>query len=108
MVVAVLVVLQVIIWKETNGNWNKLYEFCEHKSSGSYTHCSYVFILNMHVCGLPDIVYVCRTHFFVVEPCDCYVPSPAVNSIQWAPHEWGLILACGSSDESFSIISTSG
>lgn len=32
----------------------------------------------------------------------------AVNSIQWAPHEWGLILACGSSDESFSIISTSG
>lgn len=33
---------------------------------------------------------------------------PTVNSIQWAPHEWGLILACGSSDESFSIISTSG
>ena len=49
MVVAVLVVLQVIIWKETNGNWNKLYEFCEHKSSGSYTHCSYIFILDMHV-----------------------------------------------------------
>jgi len=31
-----------------------------------------------------------------------------VNSIQWAPHEWGLLLACGSSDESISFISTSG
>ena len=26
--------LQVIIWKETNGAWNKLFEFSEHKSSG--------------------------------------------------------------------------
>lgn len=32
----------------------------------------------------------------------------SVNSIQWAPHEFGLNLACSSSDESFSIISTSG
>ena len=31
-----------------------------------------------------------------------------VNSIKWAPHEWGLLLACGSSDESISFISTSG
>ena len=38
---AVLVVLQVIIWKETNGNWNKLYEFCEHKSSGSFSYMFY-------------------------------------------------------------------
>ena len=27
-----------------------------------------------------------------------------VNSVQWAPHEWGLTLACASSDESFSIV----
>ena len=63
MVVAVLVVLQVIIWKETNGNWNKLYEFCEHKSSGSYKHCSYVFYIGyacILVCGLPDIVHGCE------------------------------------------------
>ena len=39
---AVLVVLQVIIWKETNGNWNKLYEFCEHKSSGSFSYMFYI------------------------------------------------------------------
>ena len=44
MVVAVLVVLQVIIWKETNGNWNKLYEFCEHKSSGSFPYCTCTYI----------------------------------------------------------------
>ena len=42
-----------------------------------------------------------------------YCPPPpqiyyTVNSIQWAPHEFGLNLACSSSDESFSIISTSG
>lgn len=32
----------------------------------------------------------------------------SVNSIQWAPHEWGLVLACASSDESFSILYTTG
>ncbi|XP_011407281.1 PREDICTED: protein SEC13 homolog [Amphimedon queenslandica] len=32
----------------------------------------------------------------------------SVNSIQWAPHELGLVLACGSSDESFSILYTTG
>lgn len=37
-----------------------------------------------------------------------YTRTLSVNSIQWAPHEWGLLLACGSSDESISFISTSG
>ncbi len=32
----------------------------------------------------------------------------AVNSVCWAPHEFGLILACGSSDGSISILSSSG
>ena len=31
-----------------------------------------------------------------------------VNSVCWAPHEWGLFLACGSSDSCVSIIWTSG
>lgn len=31
-----------------------------------------------------------------------------VNSICWAPHEFGLMLACGSSDGAVSIVSTSG
>ena len=33
--VILYVCIQVIIWKETNGTWGKLYEFCEHKSSGT-------------------------------------------------------------------------
>ena len=28
--------VQVIIWKEVNGTWNKIYEFGEHKSSGKF------------------------------------------------------------------------
>ena len=31
-----------------------------------------------------------------------------VNSVQWAPHEWGLVLACGSADESISFHSYVG
>ena len=31
-----------------------------------------------------------------------------MNSISWAPHEFGLMLACGSSDGTISILSTSG
>jgi protein transport protein SEC13 len=55
---------KVIIWKEMNGTWGKLYEYSNHESS--------------------------------------------VNSVSWAPHEWGLLLACGSSDGSISIIWTTG
>eukprot|EP00794_Sanderia_malayensis_P005824 gene5824-6521_t len=32
----------------------------------------------------------------------------SVNSICWAPHEFGLMLACGASDGAVSVISTSG
>ena len=32
----------------------------------------------------------------------------SVNSVCWAPHEFGLILACGSSDGSISVISSTG
>lgn len=51
---------KVIIWKETNGKWEKIKEHIEHNSS--------------------------------------------VNSVQWAPREFGLMLACGSSDQSISIL----
>ena len=27
---------KVIIWKETNGTWNKLYEYSNHDSSGNF------------------------------------------------------------------------
>lgn len=32
----------------------------------------------------------------------------SVNSVAWAPHEFGLILACGSSDGSISILTNNG
>ncbi len=32
----------------------------------------------------------------------------SVNSVCWAPHDFGLMLACGSSDGSISIISSTG
>jgi protein transport protein SEC13 len=31
-----------------------------------------------------------------------------VNTVAWAPYEYGLMLACGSSDGSISIISSTG
>ncbi|KAG8235001.1 hypothetical protein J437_LFUL013881 [Ladona fulva] len=34
--------------------------------------------------------------------------DPSVNSIRWAPHEFGLILACGSSDGAISLLTHSG
>jgi len=53
---------KVIIWKETNGKWGKLYEYSNHDAS--------------------------------------------VNSVCWAPVEYGLMLACGSSDGSVSILAS--
>ena len=35
-------------------------------------------------------------------------PIFPVNSVCWAPHEFGLILACGSSDGSISVVSSTG
>jgi len=39
--------------------------------------------------------------------CDCCVDI-VVNSVCWAPHEFGLILACGSSDGSISVLTYIG
>ena len=92
---------KVIIWKETNGTWGKLHEFREHKSSGENTRgalpctkstCKHTHNLTQITPSLPP-----HTH--------CH---PTVNSIQWAPHEWGLILACGSADESISFLYYTG
>lgn len=45
----------------------------------------------------------------------CFSPSfltvtvlPTVNSVCWAPHDYGLLLACGSSDGAISLLSYSG
>uniref|UniRef100_A0A1I7ZB46 Protein SEC13 homolog n=1 Tax=Steinernema glaseri TaxID=37863 RepID=A0A1I7ZB46_9BILA len=51
---------KVIVWKEMNTKWPKIYEYNQHEAS--------------------------------------------VNSICWAPHEYGLILACASTDNNISIL----
>ena len=40
--------------------------------------------------------------------CAHMLSSHVVNSVQWAPHEWGLVLACGSADESVSFLIYAG
>lgn len=35
-------------------------------------------------------------------------PPSTVNSVCWAPHDYGLILACGSSDGAISLLSYTG
>lgn len=53
-----------------------------------------------HVCTYRLLTIV---HSFI--HCVCVFP---VNSVAWAPHEFGLMLACGSSDCTISIISSDG
>ncbi len=50
---------------------------------------------------------LCIGFCIVIAVCMSATLYPPVNSIQWAPHEFGLILACASSDESFSILTCS-
>jgi hypothetical protein len=49
--------------------------------------------------------YICYSHYFCL-----YVEAFCilVNSVCWAPHDFGLILACGSSDGSISVITYTG
>lgn len=38
----------------------------------------------------------------------CFTIFSTVNSVSFAPHEYGLMLACGSSDGSISVITCTG
>ena len=40
--------------------------------------------------------------------CECYWKYVLVNTVAWAPYEYGLMLACGRSDRSISILSSTG
>ncbi|XP_046647682.1 protein SEC13 homolog [Daphnia pulicaria] len=66
---------KVIIWKEMNGQWVKFYEYANR-------------------------VIPSQLEFFRRPNHDS-----SLNSVCWAPHDYGLILACGSSDGSISILS---
>ena len=80
-------VIHTCILFSTTGIWN--WTFFGLKICMSFTH-AYSSTTGIWNC----------TNFFV-----CLLP---VNSVCFAPHELGLILACGSSDGSISIISTTG
>lgn len=69
---------KVIIWKERDdakNNWYPVFEYT-HTLSGKFIFCLSLTSINPFI----------------------------VNSISWAPHEFGLILACGSTDSNVSII----
>jgi protein transport protein SEC13 len=75
---------RVCIFKETSKNqWEKIYEYSGHTASGS------IFSLILPI-------LLISSHSF------------SVNSIAWAPHELGPILAVASSDNSISIHTNQG
>jgi protein transport protein SEC13 len=79
---------KVLIWKEQQGGsavggWIKIKEHTLHTASGNP---EFVVFFSM---GRKLII-----HFF----------SLPVNSVAWAPHELGAILACASSDGKVSVL----
>ncbi|KAA3672207.1 protein transport protein SEC13 [Paragonimus westermani] len=80
---------KVIIWHETAGRWEKLHEYAEHSSSGL------------------TVNRICRIlSTFIVR---CLIPlTLTVNCVCWAPHPYGLMLACASSDGTISILTSDG
>lgn len=82
---------KVIIWKEISGQWKNVHEHANHDSSGNLFH-----IL---------VIFSC----FVAEGgSDRFFLRISVNSVNWAPQEFGLILVCGSSDGAVSVLTSSG
>lgn len=69
---------KVYIWKENNGAWSKIKDHSIHSASGTSLDHR------------------------------SFLTTMLVNSISWAPHEYGLILACASSDGKVSILSYQG
>ena len=73
---------KVIIWKEqagagqTSGGWTKINEHTLHGASGAFSISIRSLIVDQRV----------------------------VNSVSWAPHELGAILACASSDGKISVL----
>lgn len=72
---------RVLIFKEQNGTWTKIHESNKHTASGK--------INDLKLSGL-------------------LLNQNLVNSVAWAPHELGAILACASSDGKISILEYKG
>ena len=80
---------QVLIWREQTqgpsaGTWTKIKEHSLHTASGTST--SAVLMQQLYL-----TIFRCT-----------------VNSISWAPHELGAILACASSDGKLSVLTFKG
>lgn len=78
---------KVLIWKEQSqgqaqgggfGGWAKIKEHSLHSASGAQ--------VNLVLYGFPSLT------------------SFSVNSVSWAPHELGAIVACASSDGKLSVL----
>lgn len=69
-----------------------------------HNHCmfTWLYVICSHDRCL--LMWPLSVHKTIVCSHDCRVLP--VNSICWAPHEFGLMLACGSSDGSISIVSS--
>lgn len=68
---------KVYIWKEQGATWSPIKEHSLHTASG--------------------------THSSSLQPAQCSRVLP-VNSVSWAPHELGAIVACASSDGRLSVM----
>lgn len=49
-----------------------------------------------------------KWNFLLGNSANCASLLPTVNSVCWAPHDYGLILACGSSDGAISLLTYTG
>lgn len=83
---------KVIIWKEENGSWDKMYEYTGHESSGR------LFLTHDILDSAAGLICWCW----------CYWSVSTVNSVCWGPYDFGLILACGSSDGAISLLTFTG
>ncbi|RXG73137.1 Protein SEC13-like protein [Armadillidium vulgare] len=105
---------KVLIWQEDGHTWRKIHDYSNHTSSDLFT-CSHVYLrvdrirrpLEAPIKSfqifvlliLPSIPSVKRSSRRPLETVFLLI-----HSICWAPHEYGLILACASSDGSVSTL----
>jgi len=85
---------QVIIWAEFSGRWEAVCYHRVHEASGKPASQR----TRKEVC--PCLTILTAAHHTCLGRC-----QRVVNAIAWAPHEFGAILACASSDGKVSTVS---
>lgn len=104
---------RVVIQREVSpGNWVRIYTYEDHQSSGALA-APLVGNFNARV-TFPSRLPAARKPLFLPLllplPCAtrCRLLTTAVNSVSWAPHEYGLQLAAASSDGKVSVLTHRG